>query len=580
MRRPFSWLMLGMACWLGSPSAARASCNSTPAASQVGSISPSPLGTYLGYRGDIGRINHVYLAQGLTPPVTISIDPKCAATDAKGHVDASRYVEGIDGIPADGVIVFVSSALPAARTQRVAVQPYASEALCNRINTAGQKNIPRLLSLEPCTSGAIEVTPGGTGIELHGVRFNDLPSPLRVLAVKAGNEKGAYLGSKGVAYKALTEGCAAAREECAAAHARNTVCGVYVCLDQIYLGTDKEPCKVAAEFLDPFGCRLVGLDQHEIFFRTQCTCDPNSPDCTANNCESNATTIDWYVDDCRLEGIHGLFNWVGVYEEGRGRRVAGSGAAGRASEMKKDKRIVIPGREFLGSTGAAPQNGEQWVPDFDVENGAHKSEESGLKGTVDKPTSILHVYPRVPVDRMCKIKSKRVEGCFAAPPPGPPPATPICPCASDQSENDCECVDVTPRFFACAGGDFAGMPCTRPKHCAGDVCGMAYCHKKTDAVWMGKSEPKDKVPCLTDENCFDDEQCGYSLFDFKTKGPKKRFVTLDHHVKANGPRKRRGVCPDRTPCSNGRNDEHCRADKKCTGYKLQARGVVTPTPTP
>jgi hypothetical protein len=524
------------------------------------------MGLDLQYRGDVGRINYVYLAHRLDPPVTISIDPVCSATDHRtGHVNAAKKIDGIEGIAKDDLIVWVSSAPSDEKARTVAVQPYASTATCAKIKAAGIGAMSRSLSIAPCLSGGLEVTDGGTRVILKEVSFFDGPVTLLATKVpkkesdKAGKGTGRLRSLEQLTIRALTEGCAAIRDKAIGS-------GVYVCIDNIYVATDDNPCKTATDYMDLFGCQLVGIDKHRVSFRDQCTCDSDAQDCSAQNCQANATSIDWYVDKCALKGIHGLYDWSGVYDEGKGRAVTGFGAAGRETENENEKHIVIPGREFMGSTGAEPKSGDPWLPDFDVIKESDATEEAGFKGKVDKPTSVLHIYPRFPVKQICKSTTSQFEGCVGIPPLGDHPA---CPCGSDHpTDTTCTCEDVTPRFFNCVGGDFPGRPCTRPAHCEGGYCGQPLCHKRDHAVWTGRVDPDAVRPCWIDQECPSGQQCGFSLFDFSHKDmDSKRFVTLDHIVKANG-KLRRGVCDnDGSSCSK---NKQCSSGGKCIGYRLRA----------
>jgi hypothetical protein len=618
MRRPFSWLMLGMACWLGSPSAARASCNAIAPASELGLKRRSKIEQDFPYRGALGRINRVYSSGG---EIVVVPDAVCATSAKTSFDDVDK-----DGrVTAKDVVVSVSTSLPdadwqvrGAETQSkdadittLAVQLYASEPLCESIVHADGRLGPARVA---CTSYGIAVeTPSAAETPPPGFRIRialptPLPTPsdaarqkeipgtdpltgaLTVLVVKGGADGATRLQD---AYRELTKG------DCATLSQQASNNGVYVCIDKIYRdGTGNARCELGRAAVDPYTCHPANLP--ETSFSDQCACkcsNQQSPRCQCTeapngNCRKKSKQYTkWYVDTC-VGGIHATFNWEHVYANPPGRRVSGFTAAGRNGDNWSSLRIKGLHREFLGSSapgptptfapGPTPTTGRS-LPDFDVlEDPTPRAQEAGLTGVIDEEKSTLHIFPRFPVNLVCSSNSSQREGCVALIKQGSVFKA-ACACAEDlPTDNTCSCAPADPNdkdkgeFFACSGGDFAGIPCTRRAHCGSGQCdGKPTCQKSgPEGVWREGLPPSTTPECSTDAACAavpDHPQCGYALFDFSSKfdrphDKKDRFVTLEREVTRLG-KKRRGVCPDGRACSRER---PCAPMAQCSGYSLQA----------
>lgn len=165
-----------------------------------------------------------------------------------------------------------------------------------------------------------------------------------------------------------------------------------------------------------------------------------------------------------------------------------------------------------------------------------------------------------------------------------------CAC-DDRYAPDCACeppADLPARYFACKGGTYDGMPCTRPDHCndgtgTGTCTQKPFCQKAGD-VWEAGNGPGTGTSCWTDDDCEttpNKPQCGWRLFDFSDrKVGANGLVTLDAKIKPGVGNKRRGACvqaPDQA-CSNGggpANPAAC-ASGDCAGYSLKAGQAAPP----
>ena len=289
-----------------------------------------------------------------------------------------------------------------------------------------------------------------------------------------------------------------------------------------------------------------------------------------------------WQDECG--GVHVPFDWTGIRPSSNGmqgqptRWVYGrSGVGGKKRD--ENPAVRIPGREFVGSTPFDDPQGNvtDWRrPRIELWNDSEK-DEPGLKGTVDQPDSIIHIYPRLATNLVCKgtgganacmgIENKDGAGQVT------------CACR-DSNPEGCECEPLTDgrRYFACGSGSYVGMPCTRDSHCKGGRCnGEPRCQKDGE-VWTQPDASGDG--CKVEGNCTKPgkPQCGYRLFNLENAienlqqekpPPKKGIIVLDAKIVNGGPHKRRGVCKDDgTPCGNGTGPVKC-ATGVCRGYQLK-----------
>jgi len=273
----------------------------------------------------------------------------------------------------------------------------------------------------------------------------------------------------------------------------------------------------------------------------------------------------------------------------------GQSGAGRETDADS-KRIYVPGREFVGSTpdydSSSRRADTNWrLPELDVwYPDGQEGAEFGLKGVADKDESIIHVFPRIPAIYVC---AKTATGTDIDPPRGcMGVGSQGTHCSCEESYGPgctCERLSVGGQFFACEGGDRANMPCTRDAHCKSrdtsresGTCSRHPICRPGDTVWRRKPlsidpDPEGAVYCESDGQCEDGEQCGYSLFDFKTRVDVNGWYYLDRDVALlpTSGRIRRGACAhDRElVCSNAglpNFPEICPDSNRCRGYRLVA----------
>jgi hypothetical protein len=276
-----------------------------------------------------------------------------------------------------------------------------------------------------------------------------------------------------------------------------------------------------------------------------------------------------------------------------------TGRSGVGREQDTDeRRIYVPGREFLGSTppqdvsAAAPET--RWrFPDVETWYPARsQSSELGLRGSVDKDRSIIHVFPRRPAFHTCNDIAGIEHACMGIGQPG-------MFCARDDRPNTanaaCTSTSGEGKHFACEGGGRDNMPCTRDQHCVrkdatetsdGTCTRKPLCHPSGTVwrYWKHEPYPGSGIKCWTDSECQAGEQCGYSLFDFTGRVDADGLYTLDTTVVSaatTSARKRRGACvgDETKACTNGTSGGApplCDSNRRCRGYALSADDEVGP----
>lgn len=185
-------------------------------------------------------------------------------------------------------------------------------------------------------------------------------------------------------------------------------------------------------------------------------------------------------------------------------------------------RIHIPSAAFLDSFspfGTGFLDRPLFVPQ-DLPN---RPNEVTLFGTADQADSVLRIARRRLWENVCSGGSNVGQACE----PVPMDHLDLVDCP----EASCV-VQPPPRYFNCAGGSRDGLPCTRPFHCPAGQCTAATTCQQSAGTSTGQ-------PCHTDADCGPGEECGRSLFDFRSRvkngvGTLKRKSTGDGAVCASG----------------------------------------------
>jgi len=374
----------------------------------------------------------------------------------------------------------------------------------------------------------------------------------------------------------------AARADCESECSSLLAGGAEVCIDGIYRREADEHDATKFSYVpDIVPCNVQAPDPLPInVFIDQCRDAEGNPN-DLPHCKDHPDALKYWTDNCG--GVHIAFDWKEIKgTDDTHRVVAGRSGAGRRGLAHK-QRVELPGPEFLGSTphgnpqGDAP--GVDWRrPDIELWEPTGHGEEIGLRGTVDENDSIVHIYPRIPVDQICE--GSPLEACFGLDRNADGEVPDTCACA-DNHTAPCTCKTASQQvLFVCTGGSqrIEGRPCTRQKHCidqnkSGTCTGRPFCYLP-GSVW-GQSPPAQPGgTCFNDENCKlaggAKSQCGYLLFDFATN----RTPPLDFDIETSS-KKERGTCePGNEPCSNGGSGKPpaCGSGKHCRGYALEAQG--------
>jgi len=331
----------------------------------------------------------------------------------------------------------------------------------------------------------------------------------------------------------------------------------------------------------------VAIDAPVNTFKNLCEIDNSGGGLCANPPADKAL----FMRQDRCGRLHVPFNWDGIFTTDPV-VLAGQSATSRKTDGEEN-RIWIPGREFVGSTPTA--SSESGVGDVDwrkpdIEVWYSTDTEFGLKGVVDKAEpSTVHILPNYEVKVFCDSPSNSAvpEACEGVD-RGVNPSIKDCACRDRYSAN-CTCRREEPgRYFACAGGDRDGMPCTRHDHCnnkdgtSGGLCnGQPVCRPAGSVYKVDLTTPTGPS-CDVDADCESRTdgltQCGYRLFDLTAQtGATPGVIQLDQRLKKGG-NKRRGTCVDApaSSCNNlkAKQDPLGCSSGECRGYQL----VVKPQP--
>jgi hypothetical protein len=530
----------------------------------------------VGFKGALGRIDRIHLVPSDKPSADASfhVEPDGICVGSKGTpVRTSIPALDPDNLVASLVIDGAAGTVPQ-------LMVLATGAICDQLkpddHAAPTMPSPEHALIPHCVPLPPLVEPRPDGRPSVRVRLPDggrlLPSntAARVTVVLTQAPEVVYRSFVSLLTGIATKGCA---DMCGGLPDMNAI----ACVDKLYAltGTDHYDS-------DDIPCWVGTAAVAKQDFKTQCE-DVPTPDGDLAHCDDQPTELKFWTDVCG--GVHIPFDWENIAKDKNGvkitRIVGGESGVGR-SEKAMGPRLWIPGREFVGSTPYGdPQGtstGVDWrMPEMDVWYPSGSSESAGLQGFVDQDDSIVHVFPRMRASLKCKGTD---EACMGA-------GTAVrgrgiyCACR-DLYAADCECDPLVPaRYYACVGGYYDGMPCTRNAHCFpdGKCSGQPTC-QATDkqGVWThGKGHshggPDD---CWTNDDCTTPAKpwCGYHLFDFGDRNV-GNVVTLDAEIVTGGARQRRGTCklkPGKS-CANGAPLQACGAGEgACRGYTLQAQG--------
>jgi hypothetical protein len=575
MDRIASVLVLGMIGVTGVVAVAGAACNEIPSADML-SLSAAGADRF-GFKGALGRIDRLYVqatdasrtpSSPKAPAITVVPDGICVDASGRAVKVPSPSLESVDDLVA---LVYARTG----GTKRTIVRAYGDERACAALTAAKAEMHDAMgaaIDVMPtCSTQGVRVVPAGrsTGLRIplpdwSAVESTD-PAAVRVVVAQ-----------RAAAPSLLA---AAADEPCSELCGRAVEGHLAVCIDKIFAASgtaDGRPVYSS----DPIACDVQKppLMKKNDFARA---CE-NDNDTSEPRCKTHdpVSLLKLWQDECG--GVHVPFDWTGIRPPSNGmqgprpRWVYGRTGVG-GKKRDENPPVRIPGREFVGSTPFGDPGGAltDWRrPRIELWN--ESAEEPGLAGTVDQDDSIVHIYPRLATDLVCKgtgggnacmgIEHQDGAGKVA------------CACR-DSNPEGCECERLTTgmRYFACGGGPHLGMPCTRDSHCKDGRCnGEPRCQKDGE-VW---TRPDDSGQgCKVEGECRQQgrSQCGFRLFNLESAienvhqedpPPKKGIIVLDAKLVANGPHKRRGVCKDGTPCGNGTGPGKC-ATGVCRGYQLK-----------
>jgi hypothetical protein len=592
---------------------AQASCNVIPDAesAEIGATAvlatqdpttPSPPTErgLIGFKGALGRMDRIQLLPGQTESFRIQPDGQCIQVSKERLVvrDVHELRSDADLIGSDLVVSLLTKPTHGGGIQALVL---GSPGTCKTL-AGWKKSEPRQADINLRCESLPPLLERGDGGKIN-VRVR-LPAdddllgadgmPLRgsaTIALTRGLQSRA-------AHEALLSSLAA--DGCAAQCSALGETGALACIDQFFAivagGTvvsDPIPCAVTIPPL---------FKKNDFMERCE---NPSSPDPDLAACEDKRKILKLWDDQCG--GVHIPFDWARIRKDNSTnpptditRWVAGRSATSRMQKGNlAGERIWIPGREFIGTTPFDDAQGTiasiDWrKPEIDVWYPPGSPKEVGLRGTVDQADSIVHIFPRMPVTLACDGVTGN-EACMGVEGGGGI----SCACG-DRYPASCTCKLLSPPlFFACDGGDFDEMPCTRHAHCnsaPGSSNPNGTCSRQPtcqqdgqNGVWQSSGPapaavPATKTACWVNDTCqqaVNRPWCGYRLFDLRDRkdAPSIPNVTpaieLDADI-VKGGRARRGVCEgDRGKACNHNAANGCdqTADEGvCRGYTLRAEG--------
>lgn len=581
MRRPVaSVLAFIILCFV--PRIVLAACNALPGASEAGSGDGGgpPM-----HKAALGSISQTHLIPGVSASVVLKADDICVG-DPDRRLTFPRP-------KTDAYVVALVNARDETTAVTYPIVVTSSQARCDAIHTT----MTERFGTKWACSARGTVAPAMVS-DPSTLRFSLAALPAGVFAMAGSGQTGDDLALASGPMKVFATNESDAVERLAAVLTGNdctSICpqlatdGAFACVDSFY-----EAAGPSMFQLSNVTCDLEQLPSPDVLkptkFLDQCmdkSGNPGSlPKCTWAGL---AQKMDIYVDACGNLKIpvdfQGLLD-TSKKPEGEPRILSGKSAVSRfKDEGTEDSQLWIPGREFIGSTPSGDAKGivSDWqLPKMSVFY-EDSSQTFGIRGLVDKQGShYIHIVPRRPVRYRCEVAAgedpeacEKVEEEFGV-------VKTMCAC-SDSYGLDCKCQPPLPEglaeYFACRGGKFDGMPCTRPAHCreeGGTCTRQPKCQTKKSAVFSENSPDGGTIPCWREETCTPTgEQCGYDLFDFRDRVKGNNIYTLDSKIKKNVDPNRRGVCKGSigTVCNNQNEDTKCTAaNDVCVGYTLTAEG--------
>jgi hypothetical protein len=611
---------------------ARGACNSLPNASEVTSAGQQVITAAMSgsssanlepdlmsfrYKGTLGRTEGVHFVAG---PMRFVADDSCVRRGTKAPVHP--LIRTI-GNPNDVVVFVIFDSKPGhpvpvwaySAATHPSAMPFSLPSLAARVNHA--LDTPDGARLLPSTwdTGANPVAlPGGiVGLELlerPPLAPNSGPPMFAGLSLASSAVRvvAMHLGRRSVEDIAIPL-AHLVEHECASICERFASTGGLVCIDRVFSVIN--PAQAVAIYVeDPFLCTVEvpapgGAEIAYNDFAGQCESAAATatvpPELAA--CANVPSTLRFWRSECGA--IHFPLDYTTIRRKRLAdgtsisidRNLAGRSGVGRQLDADA-RRIFVPGREFLGST--PPQDVSASAPETrwrfpDVETwypAGAESSELGLRGSVDKDKSIIHVFPRRPAFSTCVDNANVEHGCMGIGQLG-------VFCARDHpstAQSACTATSGLGKNFSCQGGGRDNMPCTRDAHCArkdADEPSDGTCSRKPicrpkGTVWRYRrleAYPGGGNTCWSDSDCQTTEQCGYSLFDFTGRVDADGLHTLDTTVVTAASattvaRKRRGACvgDETTACTNGTSSDPplCKTNRRCRGYALSAEGEVGP----
>lgn len=561
------------------PHVVLAACNALPGAVQAGDGSGG--GGPPMYKVALGSISQTHLLPGVSASVVIKADDTCVG-------DEDRRLT-FERPKTDAYVVALLNAREGTTAVTYPIVVTSSTARCDAIRATMTE---RFGTKWACNASGTVVP--AIASDLSSLRFSlaQLPAGLSATADPVQRNGSIALGSGPMKLFATNDDAAVARiamalvnGNCADLCVPLSQGGAFACADRFY-----QVASSGAFQLSTIACDLAQLPNSlkTTKFREQCADKSGNP-LDFPKCQSSATPhkADIYVDACgNLKIPLDFADLLDTAKQVDKRVLSGKSAMSRFKEggPSDTDRMWIPGREFIGSTPYNDAFGgfSSWqLPKMSVfyDDG---SQAFGIRGLVDKTDAhIVHVVPRRPVTWLCDVGAgadpeacEKIEEEFGV-------VKTLCACA-DARTADCKCQPELPAdqavYFACKGGTFDGMPCTRSAHCnpGGTCTRQPKCQKKKAAVFSENSPDGGTTPCWQDKTCTAaDEQCGYDLFDFRNRVDANNVYTLDSKIKKNVDPNRRGVCKGSigTVCNNQNEDTKCTAaDDACVGYALTAEG--------
>ena len=548
MRRSIPIAVIGILFVVASARCVSAACNSAPSASEVdedGSQLPPSLLNFrpqadacrarslaqFRYKGELGRINDAYFFPALDDSLYIAPDDICVGSPTSRTEPRVSEIADFDRLAI--FVIFDTD-----RGGPITVWPYLAAprptlglgTLSSTLNAKlklGVPSYPRTTTekRDVAVRGASSVRfvtkdwdrrvqPYRAGDRVVGARI-PLPdmnalraasarpaltsSSVRIVAIETGDKDVEDIAK--VLLDIYDNGCESACEPL-------QKLGVKVCITKIYTQFPREDGSVEYRE-DPLLCSVdiptdpSGNERGFNLFHQVCEADPTAPHdpslAKCNEPPANQTLWLWQSD---CGAIHVPFDWTDIRirqtPEGSKsvtREVDGRSGVGRARDAD-NRRIWIPGREFVGSTHRDDPSDcgtySRWrLPSIDVfYPDGPETAELGLSGAVDQDNSIVHIFPRRPAVLLCKdgfpracMKVEEHAGIACSCPPGVTP----CECvdsrrcsSGDRKGTVCmtndDCASAAPggsdgicedafMHFACNGGDREDMPCTNDDHC-------------------------------------------------------------------------------------------------------------------